>query len=265
LVLPFLLWAGVSAKFVWVRAAALLGVAYGLCQVASTASRGAAVALLAGLLFTLLRGTTTQRFGSLAAAPLAALLIFVMVPKDALTRIRAFSSADNAVQAEAVESAQSRMYLMAKSITYTGEHPLFGVGPGQFSLFEGTHNQVIGTHGMWHETHNSFTQVSSECGIPALLFFVAGILSTFLLNNSVYREARRRPDCEDIRAAFFYTMLGMVVFCVAIAFLNFGYFFYLPALAGLSIAMAAAAREEMQSRASDAQLGARVLVPAIAR
>jgi hypothetical protein len=39
-----------------------------------------------------------------------------------------------------------------------------------------------------------------------------------------------------------------VAFCTAIAFVNFAYFFYLPAMAGLAIAMSKAAQVEFQSR-----------------
>ena len=50
--------------------------------------------------------------------------------------------------ASAYDSAMERQQLFWRSIEVTEEHPLFGVGPGNF--------QVIS--GMWLVTHNSFTE-----------------------------------------------------------------------------------------------------------
>src|ERR1035437_553505 len=105
-------------------------------------------------------------------------------------------------------------------------------------------------HGYWHETHNTYTQVSSECGIPALAFYIAGIISTFLLVNRVYRRARGRPECWEIQTTAFCIMLAMTTYCMAIAFVNFAYYFYLPALASLVIAVSSAAEAEFDRLSS---------------
>jgi O-antigen ligase len=120
----------------------------------------------------------------------------------------------------------------------------------QFSTFEGKSNQVLGAHGYWHETHNTYTEVSSECGTPALGLYIAAILSTFVLLNRTYRQACKRSDCEDIRTATFCIMLGMTTYCTAIAFVNFAYFFYLPAMSSLAIAVSKAAQNEFARRSS---------------
>ena len=64
--------------------------------------------------------------------------------------------------AAAYDSAQTRQQLFWRSIEVTKEHPIFGVGPGNF-------DQVSG---QWHTTHNSFTLMSSEGGVPALILYV---------------------------------------------------------------------------------------------
>ena len=108
------------------------------------------------------------------------------------------------------------------------------------------------THGSWHDTHNSFTQAASECGIPAGILYVAGIVSTFWLLNSTYRRARARTDCQDIRTATFCIMLALVGYCTATLFLNFAYFFYLPAIGGLTVAVTEAAKTEFLTRKAPA-------------
>jgi hypothetical protein len=47
-------------------------------------------------------------------------------------------------------------------------------------------------------------------------------------------------------------MLGLWGFCTAIAFVNFGYFVYLPTFSGLAIAVSRAAEAEFLSRSQAA-------------
>lgn len=247
LVLPFLLWMGLSARSVVLRLASLAGVGAGIFVILSTASRGALIALGVDVLFFLWRGPARQKIAVLLLGPIAAVVFVVAVPRSTRVRLTSFTAGD--ADQEAIDSAESRRYLFRKSIEYTLKFPLFGVGPGQFASYEGRHNKIIGTHGSWHETHNAFTEVASECGIPAFLLFVAGIVSSFRLLSATHREARRRPECRDIETAAFCITLGMVGFCVAIAFLSLAYTFYLPCLGGLAVAVHQAAQQKFRSRA----------------
>jgi len=38
--------------------------------------------------------------------------------------------------------------------------------------------KAAGEHGNWHETHNTYTEISGECGIPALIFALVGLFGT---------------------------------------------------------------------------------------
>ena len=251
LVLPFLLWAALTSKSKAIRLAALCGIPYGVLLVLKTASRGGLVALVAGALFWLLRGSMRQRIALLALGPVVVVALVGFVPRSSMVRILSFSTESADASEEALESSTMRRYLLQESILYTLQHPLFGVGMGQFSNYEGVHSTLVGgLRGFWHETHNTYTQVSSECGIPALALYLAGIVSTFLMLNRVYRRASGRPDCVDIRNAAFCIMLAMTAYCTATAFLNFAYFFYLPAIASLAIAVSNAAQVEFDRRSS---------------
>jgi O-antigen ligase len=250
LILPFLLWMGLNSKSAAIKIIALCGTGYGVYQILLTASRGALIALSVCVLFVLLRGAARHRTAILIVTPLAAAILLVITPKSVMERLDSFSDVQTDTQVEATESSALRMYTLTQSLTYTLQHPIFGVGPSEFSGYEGTHNQKIGTHGLYLDTHNSFTQVSSECGIPGFVFFASGMLSTLLLFHSVYRQTRKRQDCQDMASALLWIQVGMVGFCVAITFLNFGYFFYTPAMGGLAIAVSSAVKMEMRDRAS---------------
>jgi O-antigen ligase len=180
----------------------------------------------------------------------------VIVPRDTWRRLSSLSTkvagGGDAVAAEAVASASLRQHLWQQGIQYAVQHPIFGVGPGLFAEYEGSHEQTVGTHGYYMAPHNSYTQVASECGFPGLLLFVAGIVSSLRLLNRTYRTARGRPECEDIRTVAFCVMLSTIGFCTAAIFLSLAYTFYLPALAGLSIAISRAADREFAVRARSA-------------
>ena len=64
--------------------------------------------------------------------------------------------------ASSYASAQERQTLLWRSVEITKEHPLFGIGPGNFPIISGS----------WHVTHNSFTEMSSEGGVPAFVLYV---------------------------------------------------------------------------------------------
>src|SRR5208337_1363575 len=108
-----------------------------------------------------------------------------------------------------------------------------------------------GLHGNWHETHCAFTEVSSECGLPAFVFFSAGLGSAVLLVLRTYRKAKRE-GYEDIANGCFCYLLGMVGYLVALVFLAQAYTFRLPAMVGLAVTLSYAATRTMRA-GSDGQ------------
>ncbi|OLE12321.1 MAG: hypothetical protein AUG89_07880 [Acidobacteria bacterium 13_1_20CM_4_56_7] len=84
-------------------------------------------------------------------------------------------------------SAEARKELLEKSLAITATHPLFGIGPGNFPSYTG----------LWRVTHNTYTQLSSECGIPALLLFLLLLRRTFL-NLFYLRKMPRAPDKQEM-------------------------------------------------------------------
>jgi hypothetical protein len=252
LTLPFLLLFGYNSKSLVVRAGTFLALGYGAVVILRTGSRGALVALVADALFVFFRGSMRQRIAVICIVPVTIITALAFVQTDILQRITSFSAATGAVSEEALESSASRQYLLGKVVEYASEFPVFGLGPGQFVNYEGSHNQVSGTHGMYKDPHNTFLQAFVEMGIPGGILMLAGYVSAFLMVNRTYRVAKLRPDCLDIQNTAFCIMLGMVGFCVAIAFLNFTYFFYGPALGGLAISIWRAANYEFAHRGAGA-------------
>jgi len=218
--------------------------AYGFFLIFSTGSRGGLAALVLAYLVFLYCSNAARRAAGLAVGAVALLTVPLFLP--ALTRNR-LATVVGETNAEADESSESRTYLFQQSVRYTLQYPLFGVGPDQFSNFEGSESRSKGLHGAWHATHCAYTQVSSECGVPALLFFAGGITSAVLLVVRLYRNAKRK-GVQDIANACFCYLLGMAGYLAALAFLSNAYTFHLPAMIGLAISIAFAGTREVTRR-----------------
>jgi len=242
LVLPFLLFVALDRRrSLAVRCLPFAAIAYGLWVILGTASRGALIALIATALVSFVYGSARQRVAGVLAVVLGVAL-YMTLPGVTRSRLGTLVGEHHE---EALESQAARNYLFMKSLSFTVEHPLFGVGPDQFANYEGGTSVAEGRVGSWHDTHCSWTQISSECGIPALVFYVAGVGSALLLVMRTFRTARRNGHKEIANACFCY-LLGMAGFLVAITFLSNAYRYYVPAMIGLAVGMCFAARRQME-------------------
>jgi O-antigen ligase len=208
---------------------------------ARTGSRGALVTMLVFALFFFVRGSQVQRILLGALAPILVLLIVTTLPDRILRRFTTLVDGRVATgtDPEAIDSMNARSYLLRTSLEFTLRNPVFGIGPGQFSNYEGRLARESGRRGAWQVSHNSYTQISSEAGIPALGLFLAAIGSTFLLLRQIYRRARAQPfpqdpEFQEIAHAANCLMMSLVTFGVAIFFLSLGYRFFMPALTGFA-------------------------------
>lgn len=258
LVLPFLLFITMDPKrSPLVRIPALLGIVYGINVILGTASRGALFALIVGFCFILFRATPTQRIVAVGATVVMTVAFMAVLPTNALNRLGNLFGGEHE---EAQQSGESRFYLFKTSVLYTFQHPVFGVGPGQFANFEGNQRVAAGKIGNWHETHCAFTEASSECGIPALIFFVVGLGSAILLVIRTHGKARQQGNLEIKNACFCY-LLSTICFLVAITFLSQAYCFYLPVMIGLAGSLSFAANRQLAKGGEGRPL--RPAVPAV--
>lgn len=254
LVMPFLLFVMLDrTRAVFLRMFLLPVIAYGIWTVVGTGSRGCLIALAAMLIFALWRGSSGQRAAILVAACVLGVVIPLLLPASILTRLGSLFSdqsetgATQMSRVEAQESSAQRAYLLKQSLLYTAQHPLFGVGPGQFPNYEGKERKEEGKRGAWNVTHNFLTQVSSESGIPAVIFVLLGLGSAAALVNRTYQQACKK-GFRDIANACYCYQLGLVGYLGSIIFLAHAYHFYLPTMIGLAISMSLVAAREMSAR-----------------
>jgi O-antigen ligase len=169
------------------------------------------------------------------------------LPNSAMDRFRTLFSSqavDVSTYMSAVESREARVYHLRQSLSLTAQHPIFGVGPGIFQAASAEASRQRGERESWHETHNAYTQVSSECGVPALLLFLSIIGLSWKNLIAVYRRGRARKDKHFVNLSFC-MMLSLLAYTLNAFFDSNAYLYYLPLLASLSYSLAATTKEEL--------------------
>jgi len=131
------------------------------------------------------------------------------------------------------DSQLERRQLLDQSLEITLYHPLFGIGPGDFE----------GYTRMWKVTHNTYTQLSSECGIPALILFLLFLRAAFK-NLKAVRESQLISENADTRllaGGLWASLAGYIVgaFFASTAYQLFPYFLVGYTTALFNIASAA--------------------------
>ncbi len=222
--------------------------------IAKTGSRGALIATAGLLLVLFLRSSLKQKVQLLAAGVIVIALAAVMLPSTLKQRYFTFfrapeSSGMGPVSAPETEdnattSTMARWTLLRDSIVLTVKNPLFGVGPGVFDVAQDRYSREFrGIKGGWRHTHNTYTEISSENGIPALILYVLIIVFTWRTAHIPKPRGRQMTSREsDIVAAAYALRLSLFVFCISAFFGSFGYQTQLIVLAGLSIALRHVAR-----------------------
>ncbi|MGH9680570.1 MAG: O-antigen ligase family protein, partial [Candidatus Acidiferrales bacterium] len=169
----------VLQKIVWALAMLVM-----LYTVFATGSRGGFVALIvAAAVFLWEFAIQGRRRYLLVLAALAGTVLVMSSGGMVIGRLMGTFNEQKDIDAS-YASAESRRTLLLRSLVVTKEHPLFGVGAGNFE-------QVSGN---WHVTHNSFTEMSAEGGIPALILYVLILWSGFKNLMAAKRLARGRKE-----------------------------------------------------------------------
>lgn len=199
----------------------------------STGSRGGLIALGAVFLVWMMHASMKGRLILVAAVclivPVAPLFMSDYVKSRFLT-ISSVSSDDAVDQDTAnmlgssVASTESRKALFLQSVNITFSHPLLGIGPGMFPVYtDALAKQAGRRRGEWQPTHNLYTQISSECGIPALILYLLGVGGTISGLRRVRRSRERFTNADAMRQAAGYLLMALYGLLAAGLFLSIAY------------------------------------------
>jgi O-antigen ligase len=246
-----LLWFSASRKRGFMKVSLICMMIPVLAAAAQTGSRSGLLACAVGLIFFLFFATSKQRALIVGGGLIFLVCSTLLLPQRILERFTTVFNAQSAASEEAAESATTRKMLLTRSLELTLEHPILGVGPGEFMDAEAKEAMAKGQKGMWHYTHNSYTELSSECGIVGLLFYVFAFWRAF---SGLSRIRDRFPRAMVRRAALF-VQITVLMSAIGAFFLSIAYGGILYAILGLSMAMQIATAneyKEMKAQASEA-------------
>jgi len=213
---------------------AATAIAFHIWLVLRTGSRGGLLALLAILMIAWLRVSVAKKIASLGLAGVLGVTAIAYLPESTRDRYSSWSSGPNAEgeMSEPAQSAQVRYRVLGQALKISLQHPLLGVGMGNFMYAANDEFEKVGQRPAWRGAHNSYLQVSSELGIPAFLIYCALLVHS---GRASYRLARRGPLEQQPLGR---CVLAMTTcFAIASLFLNMPYSLFVPTLAALATAI----------------------------
>lgn len=178
-----------------------------------TGSRGGFMAFAAAAGYSLLEFAIRGRRKYLLVLTALACIVLWEVSGDMIGGRLHGTFAEEGNTAASYGSAQQRMFLFWRSIDITVHHPVFGVGPGDFDVVSG----------VWHTTHNAFTQMSAEGGLPAFVLYTLILWHGFKNIKAIKRLAH-----EDVEVSAFASALraSLVAYVIGSLFLSVAYQFF---------------------------------------
>jgi len=216
-----------------------------------TGSRGEFLAFLI-IAFTTLLFSRRKLMFALVSIPVIGVSLF-MIPKNTLHRLTYIVTGEDAVVSNmadqsSLESQMQREHLLLQSIAYSFQYPLFGVGAGQFAVKVAGDTEKKGEHPQWLGTHNSYTQVSSEAGLPAFVCYTLAIIACIRMNYVLFKRTAARPELREYNAIAFCMFLCSIAYAFSTFFFHIAYSSYFPIIGGISVATYLTAKPVLKTR-----------------
>jgi putative inorganic carbon (HCO3(-)) transporter len=234
---------GVFKRIFW--GLSMLGMVY---AVMATYSRSGFLALSIGATLCLWDfGIKGKRLAIVAGAVLCSMMLLTLAPHnyskrlETLVGVRQRGDKDNG-------SAEARENLLLDSLEVTATHPIFGVGPGNFASY----TQI------WRVTHNTYTEFSSECGIPALLIFLF-LLKRAFRNVGTVRHNKDFGPRDELRLFAGAVWAGLGAYLVGAFFSSTAYQLFPYYMVTYSILLYKLSTQEMRAD-TDVKPARRVLI-----
>ncbi len=188
-----------------------------------TFSRGGFLGLVIAGLVMVRKIGRRNKFLSTGALVVAMLALLTFAPASYSSRLGTIFSS----QADVTGSSTQRTEILKRSIWVTLRYPLFGVGVGNFH-YKSVHELV---------THNAYTEVSSEMGIPALVIYVMLMVYPMRKLRLIEAETELKAD----KRKFHYWSIGIqasiVAYMVSSFFGAVAYQWYVYYLVGYAVAL----------------------------
>ncbi|MDX6693390.1 MAG: hypothetical protein QOF02_993 [Blastocatellia bacterium] len=188
-----------------------------------TFSRGGFLALIVAVLVLAWKLGRRSRMSVIAAGLFLVVAFFAFAPGSYSGRMA--SILDNDLDTSG--SATSRQNLLLRSILVTARHPLLGIGMNNFHIVS-IHEQV---------SHNAYTEVGAEMGVPAMIVYILFILASLKRMREIERETFERRRNQRV----FYLAVGLqaslISYMVSSFFASVAYQWYVYYLVGYAFCL----------------------------
>lgn len=189
-----------------------------IAGIVASFSRGGFLGLVCATAVLVWRLSRRNRVLFLAIALVLCAAFVALAPQDFRTRIA--TTGDG--------SSVARQNDLKRSLFVLAHHPLLGVGMDNYVLFSNTD----------HATHNAYTQVGSEMGVPAMVIYIMFLLAALkpLRRMGIeMSDAGTRSRFRYLAAGFEASLIG---YMVASFFSSVAYLWYLYYLVAYAICLA---------------------------
>ncbi len=233
-----IIWTVVARRPLRVRLLGLLAMALPLVMLIRTGSRASVVAIGAVLVVLFFLSSLTSRIVIAGVAAVAFVILVAFVPNALRSRL---GGAQTERSGADKDSASARGTLLETGVALTLDNPIFGVGPGNFAETVVEEGRSQGVEWAALGPHNTYTQISSETGIPGILLFF--LLLGFSLQNVILVLRQSAPKGATPDAELYQLARGLLLSLAStgafIFFLGEAYnsviYFWLGLAAGLRL------------------------------
>jgi len=228
--------------------AALMGLIV-LLAIAKTGSRGGFLGVIILILIVFIRSSMTTRIRLILGITGMLAVLMVVLPGRILARFTTWSGDLNPYELHTlryatVASTEARWALLKDSLRVTAAHPFLGVGPGNFAVAQDKMAQARGELGTWQVTHNSYTEVSAEMGLPGLAIYLTFLYQVFKQLNSILKTKTRSPAWNELRMMAMTLQATMCAFLLIAISTSLEFNTDVPILAGIAVALGFLAQKQ---------------------
>lgn len=188
-----------------------------------TFSRGGFIGLVLTLLVLARKLGRKNKFLSTGALVVAISAVLIFAPGAYFGRIASIMNS----AADFTGSSTQRTEILKRSIWVTLRYPLTGVGMGNFH-YKSVQELV---------THNAFTQVSSEMGIPALVIYLMLMIYPLRKLRRIEAETLGDPQRRKYHYWSIAVQTSIIAYMVSSFFASVAYQWYIYYLVGYAVAV----------------------------
>ena len=253
--LPLVIVIALMRKGVLARAIGLIGVPLITLAIIFTKSRGGTIGLviMVAVFLYKIRGL---RPGLALGILVACLATVPLLPESFTGRMSSILNPEE----DPTGSRAARKELLKEGFRTFLEHPVVGIGAGQFVNYSPDQRD---RYVAWRETHNAPLQVAAELGFVGLVLFVMIVWSGFsaarvaartLRARAPARRSRRGPTAQTEHERFTMYAAGFTAslagWFVAALFASVAYYWTLYLVLGLALALRDIVQAELRSSAA---------------